>query len=134
MTAEGQPSSSRQTTGGRQLSSRPLSASFLGEGLALHHGIRRDFSLKASASLRTVVFHPHSQGSVLQHDSGYWVCARADVREEHAALAMRCGCSRVERLLFAEDLGLYVAVCSQHLKVNSGEVCVCGGEMKFVRA
>ena len=126
MIAEGQPSSSRPTTG-RQFSSRPLSASFLGEGLALHHGILRDFSLKTSAALRTVVFHPSSQGSVLQHDSGYWVCARGDVKEEYAALAMECGCARIERLLFAEDLGpgLYVAVCSNHLKVNSGGVCAC---------
>lgn len=84
------------------------------QGPVIKHGVLLDYSLRVGGHLRSVLFHPSSQAAVLQHAKGFHVCTRSSVEEEYLNTTETLG---IERLLFAEEYGVYVGVCKRHLKL-----------------
>ena len=82
--------------------------------MVIKHGVLPDYSFRVGGHLRTVIFHPRSQAAVLQHAKGFHVYTRSSVEEEYPSAAETLG---IERLLFAEEQGVYIGVCKRHLKV-----------------
>ena len=87
--------------------------------MVIKHGVLLDYSFRVGGHLRTVMFHPGSQAAVLQHAKGFHVYSRSSVEEEYLHTTETLG---IEKLLFAEEYGVYVGVCKRHLKVCVGWV------------
>ena len=96
---------------------RPLSvASSIQQepGINLKHGILPDYSFRVKSHLRTVIYDPKSQCSVLHLAKGFSRYSRSSLNNNHIT-EENVG---LEKLLFAEEYNLYVGVCKYHLKVR----------------
>lgn len=94
-------------------SARPSSVDTRDQGTHIKHGLLQEYSFRAGAHLRTVIFHPETGTSILHHAKGYSVYCGSRVEEEHSD-----GNTGIEKLLYAKGQDLYVGVCKYHLKVS----------------
>ena len=98
----------------RKLSSRfrPPSADTREQGMDIKHGILPDYNVRVPSRIRTVIFHPALQSSVVHHKKGFSVYARNSREKDYED----CG-GGLDLVLNAVKHELYVGVCGYHLKL-----------------
>lgn len=82
--------------------------------LEIKHGLHRDYIVRLEDHIKTVLYHPKKRSCTVLHSGGIRRYIKDQLDEEFEEDDAICD---IEKLLHAPDLGVYIGVCKQRLKL-----------------
>lgn len=103
-------------------------------GLELKHGLIPDYQCRVNAHIKSIIFHPQDQSTVVHHTKGFAVYNRNGLEKtaDSADLA-----KAIDRLLYEETHSVYVGVAKERLLLLDTDfqvVCECEVEGRILDA